>query len=118
MFSEEFYNIYPRIQPLPEYDMKPDSIYHGIKAFFYDGADYKGKKTKVFAHIGFPEMKQGERVPAVVLVHGGGGHAFPEWIRLWNERGFAAIAMDTTGFLPREDKKGLLVTETATMPKP
>ena len=117
MFSEEFYNIYPRIQPLPEYDMKPDSIYHGIKAFFYDGADYKGKKTKVFAHIGFPEMKQGERVPAVVLVHGGGGHAFPEWIRLWNERGFAAIAMDTTGFVPREDKKGLLVTETATMPK-
>ena len=115
MRLEDFCSVNPRIQPLDAYGMGDDTPWRGIKAFFYDGADYKGKKTKIFAHIGFPEMEKGKKVPAVVLVHGGGGHAFPEWIRLWNEKGFAAIAMDTTGFVPREDKKGLLVTETSTM---
>lgn len=115
MILNDFCYVNPRIQHLPEYDMKPDSVWSGIKAIFYDGANYKGQKTKVFAHIGFPKMKKGEKVPAIVLVHGGGGHAFPEWIRIWNERGFAAIAMDTTGFVPKDDKKGLLSTETHTM---
>ena len=115
MRLEDFCSVNPRIQYLPEYDMKPETDWYGIKAFFYDGADYDGKKTKVFAHIGYPQMNDGEKVPAVVLVHGGGGHAFPEWIRLWNKKGFAAMAMDTTGFVPREEKKGLLGTETRTM---
>src|SRR5690606_33907498 len=35
--------------------------------------------------------------PAMVLVHGGGGKAFPEWARLWADRGYAAIAMDLSG---------------------
>ena len=33
----------------------------------------------------------------MVLIHGGGGTAFPEWVRMWTERGYAAIAMDTCG---------------------
>jgi dienelactone hydrolase len=33
----------------------------------------------------------------MVLIHGGGGSAFHEWVRLWNSRGYAAIAMDTCG---------------------
>lgn len=108
-------NIIPRVQYLPEYDMKPDTDWYGIKALCYDGMDFKGKKTKVFAHIGYPHSDDGKKVPAVVLVHGGGGHAFPEWIRLWNERGFAAIAMDTTGYLPKEEKKGIIGTEAPNM---
>jgi dienelactone hydrolase len=36
----------------------------------------------------------------MVLVHGGGGTAFEEWVRLWNGRGYAAIAMDTCGCTP------------------
>ena len=32
-----------------------------------------------------------------VLVHGGGGTAFDAWVRLWNDRGYAAIAMDLAG---------------------
>ncbi len=115
MVLEDFCLVNPRVQNLSQYDMKPETAWHGIRALFYDGPRYQDKKTKVFAHIGYPEMKDGEKVPAVVLVHGGGGHAFPEWIRQWNKRGFAAIAMDTTGFVPREDKKGFLGTETKTM---
>jgi dienelactone hydrolase len=37
----------------------------------------------------------------MVLVHGGGGTAFANWVRLWNDRGYAAIAMDTCGCVPR-----------------
>jgi dienelactone hydrolase len=73
----------------------------GVRAIFYDGPDYRGKPTRVFAWLGLPEVKQGERVPGIVLVHGGGGTAFAEWVRLWTGRGYAAIAMDTCGCVPR-----------------
>jgi dienelactone hydrolase len=33
-------------------------------------------------------------------VHGGGGTAFANWVRLWNGRGYAAIAIDTCGSVP------------------
>jgi dienelactone hydrolase len=42
----------------------------------------------------------------MVLVHGGGGSAFIYWVKLWNSRGYAAIAMDTCGCLPGSDKGG------------
>lgn len=71
------------------------------KAIFYEGLTYKGKNTRVFAWLGMPKVPKGEKVPAVVLVHGGGGTAFSDWVKLWNSRGYAAIAMDTTGCVPR-----------------
>lgn len=99
---EQYFDIIPCVQYYPEYD--PCGVYEGydcsgIQAITYDGADFLGKKTKVFAHIGFP-TKVNKPVPAVVLVHGGGGHPIDVWIRRWNERGYAAISMDTTGFFP------------------
>jgi dienelactone hydrolase len=73
----------------------------GVNAIFYAGADYEHKSTRVFAWYGFPpNMKPGVKVPAMVLVHGGGGTAFAEWVRLWNKAGYAAIAMDTCGCVP------------------
>lgn len=75
--------------------------YSHIKSITYDGLEYMGQKTKIFAYMGFPEGASAESpVPAVVLVHGGGGHPYLEWVRKWNERGYAAIAMDTTGYFP------------------
>jgi dienelactone hydrolase len=42
----------------------------------------------------------------MVLVHGGGGTAFDRWVRLWNQRGYAAISMDLCGCVPvRENPK-------------
>jgi len=72
----------------------------GVKALFYEGLPFQGKPTRVFAWLGMPKEAAQGRVPGMVLVHGGGGTAFAEWVRLWNERGYAAIAMDTCGSTP------------------
>jgi dienelactone hydrolase len=40
----------------------------------------------------------------MVLVHGGGGTAFPEWAALWAERGYAALAMDLAGCGPNRER--------------
>ena len=72
----------------------------GVKGLFLEGLPWKGKPTRAFAWIGIPEHAPGEKVPAMVLVHGGGGTAFADWVRLWNKRGYAAIAMDTCGSVP------------------
>ncbi len=74
----------------------------GCEAIFFDGPPFKGKPTRVFAWYGLPEgTAPGGKWPAMILVHGGGGTAFAEWVRLWTARGYAAIAMDTCGQIPR-----------------
>ena len=73
----------------------------GVKAIFYEGLDYKDKPTRVFAYYGIPKVEKGKKVPAIVCVHGGGGTAFDEWVRKWNEHGYAAISMDLEGHLPK-----------------
>lgn len=76
-------------------------VAEGMKAIFYEGMPYKGKPTRVFAWVGLPKMEPNAKVPGIVLVHGGGGTAFEDWVRLWTKRGYAAIAMDTCGTVPR-----------------
>lgn len=70
---------------------------HDVKAIFYEGLPWQGKPTRVFAYYGIPKTDGKTKVPAMVLVHGGGGSAFIPWVRLWVSRGYAAIAMDTCG---------------------
>lgn len=76
----------------------------GLKAVFYDGVAWKGNPTRVFAWVGVPKAEG--KVPAMVLVHGGGGTAFADWAKLWAGRGYAAIAMDLCGAVPRKGQKG------------
>lgn len=68
-----------------------------VRAIFYEGLPWKDKPTRVFAYYGLPKIEAGKRIPAMVLVHGGGGSAFIPWVRLWVSRGYAAITMDTCG---------------------
>ena len=80
-----------------------------IWSLFYEGQNYKGKPTRVFAYYASPATLDGNNAdprsfPAVVLVHGGGGTAFKEWVRLWAERGYAAIAMDLAGCDPDRER--------------
>lgn len=68
----------------------------GVKAINFDALEYRGKPTKVFAWLGLPAKHTG-KAPGVVLVHGGGGTAFKEWVGLWNAKGFAAISIAVEG---------------------
>jgi len=81
----------PVVHPDPSRDTD------GVKAFFYDGLPFNGKPTRVFAYYAAPPSEPGKKVPAMVLVHGGGGSAYIHWVKLWVSRGYAAIAMDTSG---------------------
>ncbi|MDX1947417.1 MAG: alpha/beta fold hydrolase, partial [Pirellulaceae bacterium] len=80
-----------------------------VRSLFYAGEPYGGKPTRVFAYYATPgtlagDTKADQKLPAVVLIHGGGGTAFREWAELWAKRGYAAIAMDTAGYRPIEGK--------------
>jgi dienelactone hydrolase len=69
-----------------------------LEEVYYEGEPLAGKPTRVFAYYARPE---GEGpLPAMVLVHGGGGKAFAEWATLWANRGYAALAMDLAGCGP------------------
>ncbi len=85
----------PAVSPAPSYQA------HGVEAITYEGPEWRGRPTKIFAFFGLPEGASPEaRVPGIILVHGGGGTAFSDWVRQWNGRGYAAIAMDHDGGLP------------------
>jgi dienelactone hydrolase len=78
-----------------------------VRSLMYAGEPYSGQPTQVFAYYATPGTLQGDlagdkSLPAVVLVHGGGGTAFREWAELWAKRGYAAIAMDLAGHRPIE----------------
>src|SRR5262249_29250915 len=91
----------PRTYPAPERDEGP------VPALFYERMPYRGKATRVFAYVGVPQMEGTAKVPGMVLVHGGGGTAFVEWVRIWNRRGYAAIAMDLEGHVPGKGNQHL-----------
>jgi len=84
----------PQVYPAPNFQAP------GVRALFFEGLPWKGNPTRVFAWYGVPSNATAARVPAMVLVHGGGGTAFADWVRLWTARGYAAIALDTCGSMP------------------
>lgn len=103
----------PEFSPAEDHAAKDptyaDAAAQGVKSMFYEGVPYQGKPTRVFAYYGLPKPEQSGgagteqrlgKVPGVVLIHGGGGTAFANWVKLWNSRGYAAIAMDLCGCVP------------------
>ena len=78
----------PAPEKLPAWDMallgKPPATQpatevpvDGVQAIWIDTLPLQGKPTKAFAYLGLPAKSTGqnEKVPGVVLVHGGGGSA-------------------------------------------
>ena len=98
----------------PKFTVDVERSTPDVQAIFYEGLPWKGKPTRVFAYYGLPKIEAGKKVPAMVLVHGGGGSAFIPWVQLWVSRGYAAISMDTCGCIsgggyrdhPRHDHGG------------
>lgn len=76
-----------------------------IRSLTYRNEKFQGHDTDVFAFYATPGTISGDtskdrNLPAVVLIHGGGGTAFAQWTLLWAKRGYAAIAMDLSGRRP------------------
>lgn len=69
-----------------------------LREVFFTGEPYQGQPTRVFAYYARPEGDG--PFPAMVLLHGGGGKAFPEWAKLWAARGYVALAIDLAGHGP------------------
>lgn len=82
---------------VPQYRVSPypESDFPGLKALLVKGKGPQGSEAEFFCYYGVPE---GEKPtggwPAAVMVHGGGGTAFPQLVALWKSRGFAVIALD------------------------
>jgi cephalosporin-C deacetylase-like acetyl esterase len=75
-----------------------------VHAIFYEALPWNGKPTRAFAWIGLPAKHEG-KAPGIVLVHGGGGTAFKEWVQKWNAQGFAAISIAVEGQTDVDEKK-------------
>ena len=87
--------------PVCERAAQYDRQDQGVQAYFLQSVDYNGAPTYVFAFVGIPATAtKNNPVPGVVLVHGGGGTAFSDWVKMWNDKGYAAIAIDTEGRIP------------------
>lgn len=71
-----------------------------IKAIYYR-TQYKNEETYAFAYLGVPDgATASKKAPAVLLLHGGGGSAYWEWVQKWNEKGYVALAVDLEGHVP------------------
>jgi len=73
-----------------------------VQTLLYKSVDYEGHPTQVFAYYSNPDILNGKptgknKFPGIVLIHGGGGKAFKEWVEKWASEGYAAIAMDLSG---------------------
>ena len=104
-----------KVMPLTRWDMRRLSSspafrwvdsHSPIRSLLYQGEEFEGHSTEVFAYYATPgtlagDTQQDANLPAVVLLHGGGGTAFSEWVEMWARRGYAAIAMDLGGKRPQ-----------------
>lgn len=109
----------PRLRQPPAMQPAAEAPVDGVEAIWIDGLPFQGKPTKAFAYLGMPAMpaqltaaadaqpaEPNTKIPGVVLVHGGGGSAFADWVKTWTARGYAAIAVDLEGQIPKRDATG------------
>ena len=70
--------------------------YPNITAYTYKSVAYNNlAETQPFMAVGVPTTDEPEGgYPAIVLVHGGAGQVWLDWIKLWTEKGYVALALD------------------------
>jgi len=98
------------LQKAPSYEIAGTrQVQEGSQAvsfseLYYAAEPWLEKPTQVFAYYARPAEPCEKKLPAMVLIHGGGQTASPEWARLWAARGYAALAMDLYGQGPDETR--------------
>ena len=103
-----------RLGETPQVRRWPGEFNGDATPIMIEGEPWRGRPTWCFAYYGVPEWATPEKpAPGIVLVHGGLGTAYPEWVRMWVRRGSAAICVDTCGTLPirTADEKWLVNPE-------
>lgn len=76
-----------------QYDVLTEMDNDTTKGILFNGMEYQGRPTQVFAYLGIPEDATAENpVPAIVLVHGGSGKADLSAVEHWVSKGYAAIS--------------------------
>ncbi len=101
--QESFWGDLSELHQAPEMRWLDDTS--AIRSLLFKNKVFEGKTTEVFAFYATPGTISGDpskdkNLPAVVLLHGGGGTAFPNWVLKWAKRGYAAIAIDQSGMQP------------------
>ncbi len=93
----------PRKEPL-EIEVTKRWAEHGsaLTEFTFTGMTHEGSKVRVYALSGVPEGK--DQLPGILHIHGGGQTVNPQWLRFWNDRGYAALTFNWGGAWPNRDK--------------
>lgn len=95
MWDKSLFSIKPQIKAVK--NTNKDLDFFKFKSVGYTPKNLN--ETWVFACIGVPDsatfpMPNGG-YPAVILVHGGNGEVYPDWVGWWNKKGYVALAFDT-----------------------
>ena len=74
------------------------SLTRGIRVeeIYYYSRPYKREPVRVFGYFCYPQKRAG-KLPAILLSHGGGGHASRSTSINWAKKGFAVLAIDLPG---------------------
>ena len=67
-----------------------------VEEVYYQSRSYKGKPVEIFGYFCYP-LKAIEKLPAILLVHGGGGTAHLGRTISWANRGYAVLTIDLPG---------------------
>ena len=87
---------------VPQVEWLDDAPGDGVRSLLLRSVDYQGKPTRVFAYYSDPDLLANrphgkKKYAGVVLLHGGAGWAFRQWVEKWAAEGYAAIAIDLCG---------------------
>ena len=93
----------PGKEPL-EIDVTKRWAEHGsnLTECTFTGMTHEGSKVRVYAISGIPEGK--DHLPAILHIHGGGQTVNPQWLRFWNDHGYAALTFNWGGAWPNREK--------------
>ena len=69
-----------------------------IEQLSFTGETWEGVKVRVFAYRGAP--MQGEKLPGILHIHGGGQTASLAWVTYWARRGYVCVSHDFCGSGP------------------
>ncbi|WP_299248007.1 carbohydrate-binding protein [uncultured Aquimarina sp.] len=93
------------LREVPDWRTTTVDAVDGMTGILYESIEYLGKKVEVFAYYSAPSgTPPAGGWPAAIFAHGGGGTAFPQAVKYWNDHGYAAISMDLEGQYPNNEK--------------